>query len=104
MNNPGSQPGVKVGTAQPLGQNVRRTADRLTRLTVERKAISIMKACELVGVSRRTIYNWISAGKVEYVRTAGGSIRIFTDSLWRDATQDLQTLDHVYTPQFGLHK
>jgi len=44
-----------------------------------------MKACEAVGVSRRTIYNWISAGKVEYVRTAGGSIRIFADSLWRDA-------------------
>jgi excisionase family DNA binding protein len=42
-----------------------------------------MKACELVGVSRRTIYNWIAAGKVEYVRTAGGSIRIFTDTLWR---------------------
>ena len=44
-----------------------------------------MKACEVVGVSRRTIYNWISAGKVEYVRTAGGSIRIFADTLWRDA-------------------
>jgi excisionase family DNA binding protein len=42
-----------------------------------------MKACELVGVSRRTIYNWIAAGKVEYVRTAGGSIRIFVDTLWR---------------------
>jgi excisionase family DNA binding protein len=39
----------------------------------------------VVGVSRRTIYNWISAGKVEYVRTAGGAIRIFADSLWRDA-------------------
>ena len=51
---------------------------------VERKAISIMKACELVGVSRRTIYNWIASGKVEYVRTAGGSIRIFVDSLWRE--------------------
>ena len=44
-----------------------------------------MKACEAVGVSRRTIYNWIAAGKVEYVRTAGGSIRIFADTLWRDA-------------------
>jgi excisionase family DNA binding protein len=42
-----------------------------------------MKACEMVGVSRRTIYNWIAAGKVEYVRTAGGSIRIFVDTLWR---------------------
>jgi excisionase family DNA binding protein len=43
-----------------------------------------MKACELVGVSRRTIYNWLSSGKIEYVRTAGGSVRIFVDSLWRD--------------------
>jgi excisionase family DNA binding protein len=42
-----------------------------------------MKACERVGVSRRTIYNWIAQEKVEYVRTAGGSIRIFEDSLWR---------------------
>jgi excisionase family DNA binding protein len=52
---------------------------------VERKTISIMKACELVGVSRRTIYNWLSSGKIEYVRTAGGSVRIFADTLWRDA-------------------
>jgi excisionase family DNA binding protein len=52
---------------------------------MDRQTLSIMKACEAVGVSRRTIYNWISAGKVEYVRTAGGSIRIFADSLWRDA-------------------
>ena len=51
---------------------------------MERKTISIMKACELVGVSRRTIYNWLSAGKLEYVRTAGGSVRIFVDTLWRD--------------------
>lgn len=53
---------------------------------MDRQTLSIMKACEVVGVSRRTIYNWISAGKVEYVRTAGGSIRIFADSLWRDST------------------
>ena len=52
---------------------------------MDRQTLSIMKACEVVGVSRRTIYNWISAGKVEYVRTAGGAIRIFADSLWRDA-------------------
>ena len=51
---------------------------------MERKTTSIMKACELVGVSRRTIYNWLSSGKIEYVRTAGGSVRIFVDTLWRD--------------------
>ena len=55
---------------------------------MERETLTIMKACEVVGVSRRTIYNWISAGKVEYVRTAGGSIRIFADSLWRSSTSE----------------
>jgi excisionase family DNA binding protein len=60
---------------------------------MDRQTLSIMKACEVVGVSRRTIYNWISAGKVEYVRTAGGSIRIFADSLWRDASQPVRTAD-----------
>ena len=46
-----------------------------------------MGACDAVGVSRRTIYNWISRGKLEYVRTAGGSIRIFADTLWRTPQQ-----------------
>ncbi len=50
---------------------------------MERQTVSIMKACEVVGVSRRTIYNWMASGKVEYVRTAGGAVRIFVDSLWR---------------------
>jgi excisionase family DNA binding protein len=53
-------------------------------MMMDRKTISIMKACELVGVSRRTIYNWIASGKVEYIRTAGGSVRIFVDTLWRE--------------------
>ena len=56
-------------------------------MMIERKTTSIMKACELVGVSRRTIYNWIASGKVEYIRTAGGSVRIFVDTLWRDPSR-----------------
>jgi excisionase family DNA binding protein len=59
-------------------------ASNQNSVALERKTISITKACELVGVSRRTIYNWIAGGKVEYVRTAGGSVRIFADTLWRD--------------------
>jgi excisionase family DNA binding protein len=67
---------------------------------VERKTISIMKACELVGVSRRTIYNWLSAGKVEYIRTAGGSVRIFVDTLWRDPHHtDRPAADAVWHPE-----
>ena len=59
---------------------------------MERRAISIAQACTSVGVSRRTIYNWMSAGKVQYVRTAGGAVRIFEDSLWRrPESQDADT-------------
>jgi excisionase family DNA binding protein len=54
---------------------------------LDRKTVSIPRACELVGVSRRTIYNWIAGGKIEYVRTAGGSVRIFADTLWREPGQ-----------------
>jgi excisionase family DNA binding protein len=50
----------------------------------ERPTVTIMKACELVSVSRRTIYNWLAAGKLDYRRTAGGSVRIFVDTLWRE--------------------
>ena len=60
---------------------------------MDRQTLSIMKACEAVGVSRRTIYNWISAGKVEYVRTAGGSIRIFADTLWRDPVRPASVVE-----------
>jgi excisionase family DNA binding protein len=63
--------------------------------TVERQAISIMKACEVVGVSRRTIYNWIASGKVEYVRTAGGAVRIFADSLWRWPSEDTRSTSTI---------
>jgi excisionase family DNA binding protein len=53
-------------------------------MTPDRHTVSIAQACELVGVSRRTIYNWIADGKLQYIRTAGGSVRIFADTLWRE--------------------
>lgn len=56
----------------------------------DRQTVTIMKAAEVVGVSRRTIYAWIASGKVEYVRTAGGSVRIYADSLWRGPTKPRQ--------------
>jgi excisionase family DNA binding protein len=56
---------------------------------MSRETLSIAEACTRVGVSRRTIYNWIRDSKVEYVRTAGGSIRIYADTLWRDGNKRL---------------
>ena len=63
---------------------------------IERQTLSIMKACEVVGVSRRTIYNWMAGGKVQYVRTAGGSVRIYADSLWRTSqpADNTPTIQH----------
>ena len=90
------------------------TESNRTATIVERKTISIMKACELVGVSRRTIYNWIAGGKIEYVRTAGGSVRIFVDTLWREPrrrrpgaqrsfmSQDFGLLFHRLNNQLGI--
>ena len=66
---------------------------------LDRKTVSIPRACELVGVSRRTIYNWIASGKIQYIRTAGGSVRIFEDTLWREP--DATSVDALPEPQLS---
>lgn len=48
-----------------------------------KKLISIQQATEIAGVSRRTIYNWITAERIDYCRTVSGSIRIVEDTLFR---------------------
>ena len=46
--------------------------------------VTIQEASRMVKVSRRTIYNWLTKEKLRFIRTAGGSVRIYADSLWRD--------------------
>src|SRR6266852_3489836 len=75
-----ARPGTGPLISYPCSSDIRPAAEG----QMEREVISIMKACQLVDVSRRTIYNWLSSGKIEYVRTAGGSVRIFVDTLWRN--------------------
>ena len=70
----------------------------------QRQTLSIMKACALVGVSRRTIYNWMAGGKIEFVRTAGGSVRIFADSLWRSSEQATGRQPAVIGSRQGQHE
>lgn len=48
-----------------------------------RELVSINDAARLASVSRRTIYQWLNSGHLEYVRTVGGAVRIYTDSLFR---------------------
>ena len=44
------------------------------------RSLSLDQAAELLGVSRRTIYNRIRDGRLHTVRTYGGSQRVLVDS------------------------
>ena len=45
------------------------------------RSVSLDQAAELLKVSRRTIYNRIRDGRLQTVRTLGGSQRVVLDSL-----------------------
>jgi excisionase family DNA binding protein len=45
------------------------------------RSVSLDQAAELLGVSRRTIYNRIREGRLVTIRTLGGSQRVLLDSV-----------------------
>ena len=45
------------------------------------RSVSLDHAAELLGVSRRTIYNRIREGRLQTIRTLGGSQRVILDSV-----------------------
>jgi excisionase family DNA binding protein len=47
------------------------------------RSVSLDHAAELLGVSRRTIYNRIREGRLLTVRTLGGSQRVLLESVQR---------------------
>jgi excisionase family DNA binding protein len=54
------------------------------------RSVSLDHAARLLGVSRRTIYNRIREGRLQTIRTLGGSQRVLLDSvqLQRGETAD----------------
>ena len=48
------------------------------------RSVSLDHAAELLGVSRRTIYNRIRDGRLQTIRTLGGSQRVLIDSVQDD--------------------
>jgi len=44
------------------------------------RSVSLDHAAQLLGVSRRTIYNRIRDGRLQTIRTLGGSQRVLLDS------------------------
>ena len=55
------------------------------------RSVSLDHAAELLGVSRRTIYNRIREGRLQTIRTLGGSQRVLLDSITdtRESTANL---------------
>jgi excisionase family DNA binding protein len=62
------------------------------------RSVSLDHAAELLGVSRRTIYNRIRENRLRTVRTAGGSQRVLVESL---GGHPGATIDANATPKRG---
>jgi len=45
------------------------------------RSVSLDHAAQMLGVSRRTIYNRIRDGRLQTIRTPGGSQRVLLDSV-----------------------
>jgi excisionase family DNA binding protein len=55
--------------------------------------VLIDQACGLLGVSKRTVYYWIRAGRLRTVRTLGGSQRILVSSIRELAQRRIRACD-----------
>jgi excisionase family DNA binding protein len=53
------------------------------------RSVSLDHAAEILGVSRRTIYNRIREGRLQTIRTIGGSQRVLIDSV-----NEIRRTDH----------
>ena len=54
------------------------------------RSVSLDHAAELLGVSRRTIYNRIREGRLQTIRTIGGSQRVLIDSMSEPREHDVE--------------
>ena len=59
------------------------------------RSVSIDRAAELLGCSRRTVYNLISSGWLQTVRTLGRSQRVLLESLQVVAARGTRNLSRV---------
>jgi len=55
------------------------------------RSVSLDHAAEMLGVSRRTIYNRIREGRLLTIRTLGGSQRVLLDSVHNDSRSSRPT-------------
>ena len=80
-----------AGIARPHQLNRHRSCDTARMETTETtprtheprigRSVSLDHAAQILGVSRRTIYNRIREGRLQTIRTLGGSQRVLLDSV-----------------------
>ncbi len=54
---------------------------RTEECVLTRKHLSVIQTARVMGVSRRTVYNWIKTRKIHWFRAPSGRIRVLVDSL-----------------------
>lgn len=52
--------------------------------------LPVNDAARLLGKSRRTLYNWMSRGLVEWVLSPSGQRLIVTETLWQERLPDMR--------------
>ena len=70
------------------------TADTASAPRIGR-SVSIDRAAELLGCSRRTVYNLISSGWLQTVRTLGRSQRVLVESVQMVAERGTRSFSRV---------
>jgi len=60
------------------------------------RSVSLDHAAQLLGVSRRTIYNRIREGRLQTIRTIGGSQRVLLDSVQEVRNHAVDTTSRNY--------
>jgi excisionase family DNA binding protein len=92
------------GTRRALIECIRREEEMMAATVSESgfaprigRSVSLDHAAEILGVSRRTIYNRIRDGRLQTIRTLGGSQRVLLDSVQDDRSQaaDMPSRSHA---------
>ncbi len=60
------------------------------------RSVSLEQACQILQVSRRTVYNWIRDGRLQTIRTIGGSQRVLLESMRQAAAAPMRPVNASY--------
>ena len=75
-----------------IAQATQQAAAVAGKLAPGERLVTIMEACTIAAVSRRTIYNWLGKGWLVVRYTPSGTVRIAASSLIREARSPRATV------------